>query len=357
MRIYLKALSVLLITAFTSTTAQQQEQQKCNGHAELCNQPYNNLTYVLTHNSYAFMANPAANQECSITTQLSDGVRALKLSAVKSSDNSSQMQLCHTSCTILNAGPAIDTLTNITSWLKNNPNEVISIFWNFPNNDFFAADFLEPYKASGLLEYTHAQEPGNLTWPTLGDMIRSGKRVVTYLEQNADQSRYPWQHSEYDYIFETPYDNNNETSFRCTIDRPENPSQPTKMMYSMNHFLYGVLPWGQQSIQIPQSGSASTTNGQDSLMRQADQCTQTFGKQPNFLIVDFFNRGETLKIAAELNNVTYDPSTVLQCNKESAMTGGGTNAPSSAALAVDATASFLSSVVFIVFISAVVAVI
>ena len=131
-------------------------------------------------------------------------------------------------------------------------------------------------------------------------------------------------HAQYDYVFETPYDNRNETSFSCTIDRPQNPADPNQMMYGMNHFLYGVLPWGDNVIQIPQSGSANVTNSDTSLLKQANDCAQSFNKRPNFLIVDFYNRGDTLKIAAELNNVTY-AAKELTCDKSNPQTDGGNN--------------------------------
>ncbi|KAI9278225.1 PLC-like phosphodiesterase [Phascolomyces articulosus] len=288
-------------------------QDACNGYTEFCSRPYNDLTYVLTHNSYAYVASPAANQQCPISAQLADGVRALKLSAVRS-ENSTDIHLCHTSCSILDSGKAQDTLTKIATWLKDNPNEVLTIMWNIPNNDLSASDIQGPYEASGILDYAHVQPQQNLTWPTLQEMISSGKRVVNFLDINADQNSIPWLHSQYDYVFETPYDNRNETSFSCTVDRPPNPANQEQMMYGMNHFLYGQLPWGDNVIQIPQSGSANVTNSEGSLLKQANDCDQAFGKRPNFLIVDFYNRGQTLEIAAQLNNVTYN-SKELECDK------------------------------------------
>ncbi|KAI9488926.1 PLC-like phosphodiesterase [Zychaea mexicana] len=323
-----------------------QDQQACNGYAEFCSRPYSDLTYVLTHNSYAYMANPAANQQCDISAQLTDGVRALRLSAVKP-DNSSDIHLCHTSCSFLDDGPAQDTLSTLATWLKDNPNEVLTVMWNVPNQDFWASDFQAPYEASGILEYAHVQEQQNLTWPTLQDLITSGKRLINFVDVNADQNSVPWLHSQYDYVFETPYDNKNESSFTCTIDRPENPVNPQQMMYGMNHFLYGSLPWGDNVIQIPQSGSASVTNSHDSLMLQANECNQAFGARPNFLIVDFYNRGQTLEIAAELNNVTYDSSKELVCDKSSTNTGSDNSDSAASSLQIFISSPFIATLLLV----------
>lgn len=189
-------LAAVLAITFTATTATAQ--QVCNGHAEYCNKPYNSLTYLLTHNSYGFVANPASNQLCPVNTQLTDGVRGLKLSAINpsnatSSTNSSAdaIYLCHTSCNILNAGPAVDTLSSIATWVKNNPNEVITIMWNNLGN-FAPSAFEAAYNASGITDYLFVQSANNYTWPTLGEMIASGKRVVNFMDEGANPATYPW---------------------------------------------------------------------------------------------------------------------------------------------------------------------
>ncbi|KAI8086349.1 PLC-like phosphodiesterase [Halteromyces radiatus] len=324
---------ITTLIAATSLTTSVSAQQACNGYSQLCSVPYHQVTTIVTHNSYSYMANPAANQACSVTTQLDDGVRGLKLSAVlpsntTASDPANNIHLCHTSCTILDAGPAKDTLSQVVSWLKNNPNEVITIMWNTPNNKAFQpSDFNAIYQAAGMLDYVYTQPSGNNTWPTLQEMISSGKRVVTFTDLGADQSQVPWLLSEFDYVFETPYNNNNDTSFTCTIDRPADPSNPQSMMYVMNHFLYGSLNLGGTAIEIPQKGKANSTNSQ-SLSNQAQQCKSTFGRAPTFLEVDFYNYGNTLQIAAQLNNVTYT-ATSLKCNQATQSTGnGGSNGQS-----------------------------
>lgn len=317
----MKSISLFIVAAITVTTTvvNAQEQQKCNGFAEYCNKQYNTLTYIMTHNSYGFTANPASNQLCPTNTQLDDGVRGLKLSAIKPNNAttpgsaSDSIYLCHTSCTLLNAGPAVNTLNTVATWVKNNPNEVITIMWNNLGG-FEPAAFEAAYNASGIMDYVHVQNSNNYTWPTLGEMIASGKRVVNFLDEGASPSTYPWLMREWDYVFETPYDNHNETQFSCVIDRPAEPNSPTEYMYVMNHFLYGTLPIGTTIIEIPQKGTANVTNSETSLLKQAKTCTETFGRQPNFLEIDFYNKGTSLQIAAQLNNVTYIAPNELQCD-------------------------------------------
>lgn len=136
---------------------------------------------------------------------------------------------------------------------------------------------------------------------------------------------------EWDYVFETPYDNHNETQFSCVIDRPSELTQPKDYMYVMNHFLYGTIPIGNTIIEIPQKGTANVTNAEGSLLKQATTCKQTFGRQPNFLEIDFYNKGKSLQITAQLNNVTYTPPSQLQCDAYAAQAASNPNGGSSSA--------------------------
>lgn len=188
---YIKYLS--LLAAFAGSVMAQ---TACNGYSDLCSKTYNSLTYIMDHNAYGYVANPAANQLCPVNTQLDDGVRGLKLSALTASNTTAgtaadSIQLCHTSCNILNAGAAKDTLSLVTTWLKNNPNEVITIMWNNLGG-FTPAAFKAAYDAAGLTDYCYTQASGTYTWPTLQDMISSGKRVVNFIDTGADTTSVDW---------------------------------------------------------------------------------------------------------------------------------------------------------------------
>jgi hypothetical protein len=166
-------------------------QQACNGDPTLCSMPYNQVSYLTTHNSYAYTSNVGQNQHYNIRTQLNDGVRGLKLSALKS-QNYTGVELCHSSCGLLDAGTAHDTLNIIADWLKNNPNEVVTIMWNNGGN-FQATDLQAEYQqASGINDYLFVQPQSNWTWPTLSDMISSGKRLVSFMDVGADQNNVSW---------------------------------------------------------------------------------------------------------------------------------------------------------------------
>jgi hypothetical protein len=134
---------------------------------------------------------------------------------------------------------------------------------------------------------------------------------------------------EYNYVFETPFDNENANAFTCTVDRPKNQERP---MYVLNHFLYGSLALST-SIDLPQPAKANTTNSA-SLADHAKNCQQTFNKIPNFIAVDFYDQGSNnqnvLSITADLNGVQYIPKQ-LGDGKSVPKSGDGTLKGTSAA--------------------------
>ncbi|CAG8500174.1 4506_t:CDS:10, partial [Ambispora leptoticha] len=271
----------------------------------------------------------AANQDFDIPTQLKDGIRAFMLDAHNpiNGTDSQAIELCHQSCNLLDAGNLVNTLQQIVTWLQSNPNEVITIFWeNF--DKILTSRFMSAYQSSGIMSYVYPQQDATSAWPTLQSMINSGKRVVNFIDVGADQS-VPWLMAEYNYVFETPFDNSDPNGWQCTVDRPKN--QP-RNMYVLNHFLSGKLPasiTNGQDIEFPQHDVANTTNSQ-SLQQHAAACKATFGKTPNFVAVDFYeigaNNQNVFSVVANLNNVSYVPK---QLGNTVTANGGSNNGSSS----------------------------
>ena len=111
----------------------------------------------------------------------------------------------------------------------------------------------------------------------------------------------PYILDEWTYFFETPYGTTDPDFPQCTLDRPEGAS-PDGRMSIVNHFL-AVEVFG---IKIPDRLSAPRTNaatGDRSIGSQADLCTSTYGRQPNFILADFIDKGEVMEAQDLLNSV------------------------------------------------------
>lgn len=224
------------------------------------------------------------------------------------------MYFCHTSCDLLNAGTVEDYLRTVYQWVSTHPYDVVTIL--FGNYDMVDVEnFVAPIQNSGIGRY--AYEPPKVPmglddWPTLGQMILTGKRVVFFMDYHANQTKVPYILDEFTQMWETPFSPTN-VSFPCTVQRPSGISsqQAKGRMYMANHNLNAEVSLAGTSLLIPNTAVLNRTNnvtGFGSLGLMAEQCTSDWGRPPNFLLVDYYNipNGTVFEVAAEMNNVTYN---------------------------------------------------
>ncbi|SLM40953.1 PLC-like phosphodiesterase, TIM beta/alpha-barrel domain [Lasallia pustulata] len=298
-------------TQTTSMAPQPTNTQPCNQYPEFCTRKYSNITYVAAHNSpFTNPNNAAANQQLSVTQQLDDGIRMLQGQTHLVGNT---LYYCHTSCDLLNAGTAQSYFANITSWVKAHPYDVVTVL--IGNGDYIGVgNFTSPLESSGLAAYAYTPPkiPMSLSdWPTLSEMILTNKRVVIFLDYDANQSLVPYIQDEFSQLWETPFDPTNQ-SFPCTVQRPPGISrnQSEERMYMLNHNLNTEISLLGTSLLVPNFPALSVTNnvsGFGSLGLSANQCTEEWSRPPNFLLVDYYNvdNGTVFEVAAQHNNVTY----------------------------------------------------
>ncbi|KAI1641260.1 PLC-like phosphodiesterase [Biscogniauxia mediterranea] len=290
--------------------------QPCNNYAEFCSRKYSNITEVACHNSpFITPNNLAANQQYDVTYQLNDGVRFLQ-AQIQWPSNGTEPHFCHTSCDILDAGPITDWLTQVKDWVVQHPYDVVTILLG--NGNYSVPSMYVPYiEQTGILRYVYTPPlaPMRLNdWPTLSEMILSGKRVVMFLDYMANQTEYPWLLDEFSQMWETPFDPVDQT-FPCTVQRPPDLSaeDARDRLYLLNHNLNIELSILGADMLVPARTELNVTNnvtGFGSLGLGAEQCRDNWGRPPNFLNVDYYNYGAypgtVFEVAARMNNVTYN---------------------------------------------------
>ncbi|KAL2115645.1 hypothetical protein VTJ04DRAFT_9900 [Mycothermus thermophilus] len=305
----------------TSTAAEEPaptNTRPCNGYPELCERKFSNVTQVGCHNSpFARAGSVAANQELPVTDQLNDGVRFLQ-AQIQWPNNDTVPHFCHTMCELFDAGPITDWLTQVREWVAAHPYDVVTILLG--NGNYSTPDMYVPYiEASGITKYVFTPSKVPLRrddWPTLGQMILSGQRVVMFLDYMANQTAYPWLLDEFTHMWETPFDPVDRT-FPCTVHRP--PELPQDLardgyLYLMNHNLNAEIQLLGQTILVPAVSELNTTNaadGEGSLGMAAANCAADWGRPPTVLNVDYYNYGNypgsVFEVAARMNNVPYEP--------------------------------------------------
>lgn len=157
----------------------------CNGRTEYCGRSYSNITFVGSHDS-AFVGDlPQQNQNIDIKAQLDMGIRFLQAQTHHSITDDNVLELCHTSCFLEDAGTLESFLRTVKGWMDANANEVVTLL--LTNGDSVdITEFGDTFSRSGIDSYAFvpSSSPNTLSiddWPTIGDLISSGKRLVVFL--------------------------------------------------------------------------------------------------------------------------------------------------------------------------------
>ena len=319
---YFSFLTSFVSVVSSSVLTARNASYACNNSPDLCARSYSNITHLGAHDS-PFVANgssstnnlisftDAGNQDVNSTAQLAAGVRLL--SAQVHSSNG-EWHLCHTSCSLLDAGLLSTWLAGIKSWMDANPHDVVTLL--LVNSDNASGeDIQKEYETAQITQYAYSPPSSTTaltTWPTLQDMISNNTRLVTFVASLSSSSNtaVPYLLDEFTFVFENPFNVTSLSNFSCTADRPASLQGQTSEAVSsgrlslVNHFLDTNTGFG---IQVPDTGNITTTNGikgTGSLGEASDTCTTTYGKKPNFLLVDYFSRGSALEVVDGLNGIS-----------------------------------------------------
>lgn len=292
-------------------------QNACNNSPSLCSRAYNNITHLGAHNS-AFLRDESTsfsisgNHYYNTTVQLEAGVRLLSAQVHQTNDSGAEAwHLCHSSCTLLDAGSLEGWLREIKTWMDANPNDVVTILL-VNADDASAADLGPQFSASGIDTYAYTPpSPTTIptTWPTLDSLIGNNTRLITFIATlNQPSPQYPYLLDQYAFTFENNFENINPSNYSCNPSRPDFLADPasalqSNRMFVMNHFLYETQILG---IQTPNATYANVTNAQTgfgSLGESVRECTGVYGKPPSFVMVDFFNMGPAIASVDDANRV------------------------------------------------------
>lgn len=272
-----------------------------------------NVTEVCAHNSAFVRANNAAsNQAVEIIGQLNDGIRMIQGETHYVNDT---IYSCHTSCDLLNAGTLQDELSTVRTWVQAHPYDIVTIL--LVNSDFVNVNnYTAPIMDAGLGPYLFVPPKVPMhreDWPTYQEIILSGKRVVIFMDYNANQTEVPYILDEFSQLWETPY-SPTDINFPCTQQRPPglNEVQQGLVPYLANHNLNVEISLGSIDLLIPNFAQLGLVNAANestgSLLSMAQNCTAMWGRPPAWLLVDFYDvgAGSVFEVAAQLNNVTYN---------------------------------------------------
>ena len=342
-RLAVPVLAVLVIagalTAFAAgggTEAPARPATACNGSVALCDRPLDQVAMPATHNS---MSVPlpgwySAEQERPIGGQLEDGIRGLLLdthygdrlasgrvrtdfgsrrqleeaatqdavspAAVESAlrlraragfrgEGTRGMYMCHSFCE-LGATPLADGLEDIHQFLATHPGEVVVLV----NQDYVTPeDFVEAIEDAGLAGY--AATLGAKPWPTLREMIDSGRRLVLLAENKAGAA--PWYQLAYARLVqETPFQFGTAAELIASSPTcPPNRGPAGAPLFLLNHWV--------TTAPIQRPSDAAKVNAYEPLLARSRSCRRLRKRLPNLLAVNFYKEGDVFRVADTLNGI------------------------------------------------------
>ncbi|MET0146393.1 MAG: hypothetical protein ABW328_16655 [Ilumatobacteraceae bacterium] len=306
--------------------------QRCNGHVELCDRTFDDVAYVASHNAMSVAREPGwflAEQLDPIPEQLDQGVRALLVdvwsgrsaaSVVRTAPSSyaealavteaelgpdvvaaaariaesvagvpegpEARHMCHGLCET-GSTPFLETLQQLRNWLAANPDEVVTLFIeDHVDSSLIASDV----ESAGLVPYIH-QPVAGAPWPTLGEMVASGQRLVVMVEEGGDVPDAPWLVNGFEFTQDTPYTFPTVESFSCDPNR----GRPDAPLFLLNHWLSGFSALVTDAQHI---------NTAEVLLARAERCRDERGQIPNFVAVNFVVFGDVQAVVDTLNGVT-----------------------------------------------------
>jgi hypothetical protein len=155
-------------------------QDACNGYAELCDRKYSEVVFAAAHNAAFVGRTPAHNQFAYPENDMDQGIRYLttQLHIVDG-----EIRQCHSDCALLDVGPFSEILVSIKTWLDAHPREVVTLLVGNGDDAIRIEEFVPVFEAAGVADFIYAPEgtPGLADWPTLGEIIDSGKRMILFM--------------------------------------------------------------------------------------------------------------------------------------------------------------------------------
>ncbi|KAF4588352.1 hypothetical protein EYR38_010320 [Pleurotus pulmonarius] len=299
----------LLTLALASPSAKRAT--VCNGHAELCNRSFGNVTFFGSHDSFAFTTDPfvlARDQEHKLICAMELCTSAIPVRIIFYDRRCLRsFQYRTVGCILFDGGTVEDYLKKVKAFLDANPNEVITLIFTNPEGVSIPNVWKPAFDNSGItpLAFIPPSIPMKASdWPTLGQLIDSGKRVVVFLDAGADgQGSGNFILPEFPMIWETPF-SQTDPSFPCRVDRIQGPLSTEDHMYMINHSLnVNILPIGD-GVLVSDPVDAPVTNGVTSIVNHASGCAQfAAGRAPNFVLLDYVNIGQGKQAVDILNRV------------------------------------------------------
>jgi hypothetical protein len=313
----------------------------CNGYPQLCDKRIDQITFPATHNSMSAAQLPGwflTNQRFAIPRQLDDGIRGLLIDthygiprgdgrglaevitdlpregktreeivneigedgfaavedlvgniAFGGAPGKSEPYLCHVLCEV-GATPLDDGLAEIAAWMRTHPDEFLVIFIE---DVVSPEETAEAFERTGLVRWAYEPDPNELP-PTLGELIERDERLLVLAENDGGGGKYPWYQEGFELVQETPFTFNTVAAIKSPQSCQPNRGSPRNPLFLINSWIE----------KIPRDPDlAARIDARDALLDRVRTCERIRGLKPNLIAVDYYEFGDVVEVAKELNGI------------------------------------------------------
>ena len=272
----------------------------CNGAVSLCQKQLTEVTFAETHNAHSSMdwgfLGYAANHELNLTGQMEAGFRGLMLDTHYPEEGGNEVLLCHGSygesfqgvhpCSF-GSHPLIDALELIRKFLENNTEEVFILSFE---NYVLDSELITTFNDAGMAPHMYWHDGED--WPTLGEMVRTGQRVVAFSDTVDGQHDFLLRHRLH--VRGTPWGAPSVEELSCT-----------PIHGSSNAELYRLTTYLTYSIGLSYPHGATITNQPEFIHNHTIDCWVETGVRPNLVSVDWWEQGDVPSAVLRLNQIEY----------------------------------------------------
>jgi len=271
----------------------------CNTWEALCARRYDEVSFPVTHaamaSSASFWDYPA--QTRGLRTQLDESIRGLMLE-VHAYDG--ELALCFHDCDEGRSRLATE-LGHVRGFFEDNPREVVTLL---VDNRVPASEVALTVEEAGLLPYLYAAEAGE-PWPTLGQMIEGGTRLVVFLSDADDAP--PGYRALWDEVAGTSDRAEAARDLDCDVAYGS-ADAPLLLVHQTLVTSDGGGAGGEggsdgSTTGRPSAALAETVNRDPFLSERLVLCASSFGRDPTFVAVDFYDQSDVIAATQRLDGL------------------------------------------------------
>lgn len=198
----------------------------------------------------------------------------------------------------------LDCLQDLATFLKNNTQAVFTLILEDHTDDLDA--LMKAVTDSGLKQYAHIQKK-DAPWPTLGDMIASGHRLVVFLhgKETLPYNNYPHLHYIWDFCWDTGWEFESPDDLKnCCKDTVPKRGEEAYARRNKGAKNTVFIVWHFVTEETGGSKSAAKKiNKQAFLSTRLNRLWAQTGHIPNLVHVDFCEHpnNDLFSVVAELN--------------------------------------------------------